>query len=75
LPTLEEAMSLMERKQKNSDLYINSVFEDNQRWIWTADLESAGRAWNVDFDGGNCNHGGVGDDEYVRAVRSGQSVL
>ncbi len=33
LPTLEEAMSLME-PQKHGDLYINPVFDQLQKWIW-----------------------------------------
>lgn len=69
LPTLEEAMSLMEREEKNGDLYIDGVFEREQRWIWTADKESAGRAWVVSFNDGVCNHGNVGFNDYVRAVR------
>jgi len=31
---------------------------------------SAGRAWNVNFDNGNCNHNDIDNDNYVRAVRS-----
>ncbi|MBV6506265.1 MAG: hypothetical protein ILNGONEN_01838 [Syntrophorhabdaceae bacterium] len=73
LPTLEDAMSLMEREKKNGDLYIDPVFDRTQRWIWTADKESAGRAWFVHFDDGYCGHYAVGstvDDGSVRAVRS-----
>jgi len=69
LPTLEEAMSLMEAK-KHGELYLDSVFDHTQQWIWTADLESAGRAWCVYFDDGYCYHYGIGLGRYVRAVRS-----
>jgi hypothetical protein len=48
LPTLEEAMSLMEPK-KHGDLYIDPQFDKTQRWIWTGDKESAGLAWVVGF--------------------------
>jgi hypothetical protein len=72
LPTLEEAMSLMEREKKNGDLYIDPVFDRTQYWIWTADTLSAEGAWCVDFDDGDCGHGDVGYSLYVRAVRSGQ---
>ncbi len=74
LPTLEEAMSLMEPK-KHGNLYIDPVFDRQQTWIWTADKESAGRAWRVYFLGGYCAHGVIGYFLYVRAVRSGQSSL
>lgn len=75
LPTLEEAMSLMEPKQLNGDFYIDSKFDETQSWIWTADTYSAGRAWSVYFSYGHCFHGGIGSSVFVRAVRSGQSVL
>ena len=69
LPTLEEAMSLMEPTQKNGDLYIDSVFDKTQRWIWTVDKESASRPWFVGFLFGDCGGGSLDDSTYVRAVR------
>ena len=68
LPTLEEAMSLMEPEKKNADLYIDPKFDRVQRWIWTADTESAAVVWVVDFYRGGCGPLYVADD-YVRAVR------
>ncbi len=73
LPTLEEAMSLMECEEKNGDLYIDPAFDKKQRWIWTADKESASDVWVVLFNYGGCDNDHVGDGNYVRAVRSGQS--
>jgi len=71
LPTLEEAMSLMERKKKNGDLYIDPVFDQKQRRIWTADQLSASRAWSVYFYGGYCYRDLVDyDNVFARAVRS-----
>ena len=69
LPTLEEAMSLME-PAKNRDLYIDAKFDAKQRWIWTSDIYSAGRTWDVDFDDGFCGLYAIGLDYSVRAVRS-----
>ena len=71
LPTLEEAMSLMEREKKSADLYIDSVFDKTQRWIWTADQKSAGVAWYVSFLAGYCRTYSV-LPSHVRAVRAGQ---
>jgi hypothetical protein len=68
LPTLEEAMSLMELSKKNGDLYIDPVFDKTQRWIWTADKFPAGVAWVVGFYGGHCLYG-LYVSRYVRAVR------
>jgi len=70
LPTLEEAMSLMEREKKDGDLYIDPVFDRTQWWIRTADLESAGRVWVVTYGYGLCHPLGLHQGTCVRAVRS-----
>jgi len=69
LPTLEEAMSLMEPQKKNGDLHIDPQFDQTQRWVWTSDRHSDGVAWVVDFDLGNCGRTVVRYDDFVRAVR------
>ncbi len=69
LPTLEEAMSLMDPVKNEDGLYIDSVFEKAQRRIWTMDKKSALRAWGVDFGGGFCHRGPVDGGYSVRAVR------
>ena len=70
LPTLEEAMSLLEQEKKNGDLYISQLFDKTQRYIWTSDIESASNVWVVDFSYGYCYDLLVGLSYYVRAVRS-----
>jgi len=73
LPTLEEAMSLMEPSKKNCDLHIDPIFDNTQRWIWTADKESYSVVWYADFGYGPCSINSVDRYiHYVRAVRSGQ---
>lgn len=74
LPTLEEAMSLMEREKRGAGLYIDPIFDQEQRWIWCADKSSASVAWVVSFSYGGCGDFdfGIGNG-YVRGVRSGQS--
>jgi hypothetical protein len=72
LPTLEEAMSLMESQKLNGDLYIVPQFDKKQRWIWTTDTYSTSVAWVVLFYYGFCGHDRFGNNYYVRAVRSGQ---
>jgi hypothetical protein len=70
LPTLEEAMSLIEPTKKNGDLYIDPVFDRTQRWIWTADkADSAGVAWVASFYHGYCGHLRVTRVYFVRVVR------
>ncbi|NIR49913.1 MAG: DUF1566 domain-containing protein [Phycisphaerae bacterium] len=69
LPTLEEAMSLVEPKKNDAGLYIDPVFDKRQNEIWTADKWSASRAWVVGFYNGSCYGTHVGYNLYVRAVR------
>ncbi len=70
LPTLEEAMSLME-PTKNESLFIDALFDRRQPWIWTSVKEGDWQAWFVDFRDGGCGQGDVdhGIPNYVRAVR------
>ena len=69
LPSLEEAMSLMEREKRSGDLYIAPVFGRTQIWIWTADKQGTGRTWVAYFNDGLCSHRGFGYVARVRAVR------
>lgn len=73
-PTLEEAMSLMKPENKKEDLYIEPVFDKEKKWIWTSDLLRGGsKAWVALFVVGSCHYELFSYDNYVRAVRSGQS--
>jgi len=73
LPTLEEAMSLME-PEASSGLYIDPKFGREQEWIWTSDINQRRWAWVAFFGLGDCYPSGVGYAR-VRAVRAGQSTL
>ncbi len=74
LPTLEEAMSLVERAKMNGGLYIDPIFDKTQRYIWTADpVAGSATVWVVYFYSGYCNPYYLLYDIYLRAVRSGQS--
>lgn len=69
LPTLEEALSLMEPRRYES-LFINSIFNPMQRHIWTSDRLNASTIWIVTFYTGDCvNYGLANVGSYVRAVR------
>lgn len=70
LPTLEEAMSLMETEKKNGNVYIDGVFDWSQSCIWTADKESSSAVWVVGFLSGGCHKAPCGHlDGHVRSVR------
>ncbi|MCP4353069.1 MAG: DUF1566 domain-containing protein [Desulfobacterales bacterium] len=69
LPTLEELASLLENK-KVDGLYIDSLFDRNQWYCWTADTRASEGAWSVSFLGGSVRWFGLDNGDYVRAVRS-----
>ena len=74
MPTLEEAMSLMEPTGKSSGIYIDPVFDNTQRWIWTSDMNNVSLAWLVNYVSGNCytypnDYFDFTSGGYVRAVR------
>lgn len=72
IPTLEEAMSLMRRRNGNGgELFLNSLFNPKQGGIWTSDLIAGGAlAWVVFFNYGSCYVNCFDLDNYVLAVRS-----
>ncbi len=70
LPTLEEAMSLMESQKADNGLYIAREFDNKQPWIWTSDKSKHPTpAWVVLFTSGYCDGTHVNFRCYVRAVR------
>jgi len=70
LPTLEEAMSLMEREELHGLLRINPLFDYLQEMIWTSDKSGDTHAWIVCFNPGICGKLKVAEGIFVRAVRS-----
>lgn len=74
LPTLEEAMSLMEPEKNKAGLYVDDRFDATQQWIWTADPVAGGSLrWVVDFRNGYCDDHYIYYSRCVRLVRSGLS--
>ncbi len=45
LPTAEEAASLLEPKQNFGDMYVDTVFDKKQPWIWTGDSYGIDATW------------------------------
>ncbi len=75
LPTLEEAMSLMEPKIYGA-LCIDQVFDRKQIVIWTANRYGLVTAWAVHFHLSTCRNQLVNlKNAHVRAVRYGQSII
>lgn len=70
LPTLEEALSLMEPKQTQNGLHISSLFDNTQYSIWTSD-GSPSLKWMVHYLSGFYAAAPIRQhpyQEYVRAV-------
>ena len=70
LPTAEEAASLLEPSKKNGNLYIDPIFSNRQKRIWTGDKFDSPRAWCVHFGSGHVSWYGSIPSHYVRPVRS-----
>jgi hypothetical protein len=68
LPTIAEAASLL--KSKNTNLFIDPVFDEQQDSIWTCDHFSSDRVWCVNFLIGYVNNYNVYYGHYSRPVRS-----
>jgi hypothetical protein len=70
LPTLEEAMSLMEPR-KNGDYYLDPVFERSAASVmWTSDAAPEGRRWVVYYYDGIASVESANFNAGVRAVRA-----
>lgn len=72
LPTVDEALSLMTREPDSNDLYIDPLFGQSQRAIWTSDCSSARGSWILDFELGYCTDSPQTTQYrfWVRAVQS-----
>jgi hypothetical protein len=70
LPSLAEAVSLLESNRKNETLYIDTVFHNKQKRIWTGNkLTGSESAWLVDFQVGTMRWLKIDEKCYVRPVR------
>lgn len=71
LPTLDEAMTLMEHAPNSAGLYIDPIFNSKQRaWMWTADRGETDSAWYVNFNYGYSRLNRIkSSSNQVRAVR------
>lgn len=76
LPTLEEAMTLMEPERIQSSKYpfwafqIDSIFDSRQEYVWTSDVYSNSFNYLVNYYWGFLSYDDIyGSGSYVRAVR------
>jgi len=69
LPTLEEALTLLEPEYFRNEVYIQPVFARKQRLIWTSD-HYLGTIYVVDYQNGLSSIRNPDEECFVRAVRS-----
>ena len=70
LPTLEELTSMMESSWGNSDLFVGSFFNRQQKHCWSSDTNGPERAWKANFQLGYIIDNFIERRNSVRAVRS-----
>ena len=72
LPTMDELLSLMEPAKQSDGLFIDPIFDRQQRWCWSSDKRAGGGVWLVLFSNGNVNWSYESYGSIVRLVRRGQ---
>ena len=70
LPTLDELSSLLESAWTGDNLFIDPIFDVNQKTCWSSDFDGPERAWKANFRMGFVINTPRGFKNYVRAVRS-----
>ena len=71
IPTLDELMSLMEKKK--NILHISELFSSKQRWCWSSDkYDNFSNRWSVGFNYGKVAYNSQEQGSFVRAVRCNQ---
>ena len=68
LPTVDELASLLEPEEKSGELFIDPIFDNQQKWCWSSDRRPSGGSWDVSFSSGNVGPVNTDNSNYVRAV-------
>lgn len=53
LPTVEEILTLLEDRKQENGLFLNLLFDNRQKIVWTADMKNATQAWAMFFASGH----------------------
>jgi hypothetical protein len=64
----------MENSWRDGELYLEPVFERDQKECWSCDTKGLGRAWKANFHLGHTMDAPVDFEMWARAVRS-QPIL
>ncbi len=68
LPTLPEALALLESEKKNANLAVSPLFDATQKDIWTSTKSEEGNCWTVSFVDALYQHTPAHSTRSVRAV-------
>lgn len=74
LPTIEELASLVESSWKGGKMFLDPVFGNSHKSIWSADPNGPGKAWKANFHLGFVIDTHTDERNAVRAVRSRKSA-
>lgn len=69
MPTVEEAASLLKKREINMDLFLDNSFSNLQNSIWTCDYNGIYDAWRANFKNGNISLKSTDCKSYIRPVR------
>ncbi len=70
LPTAEEAASLLEPEEKYGGLFVDTVFDKKQTWLWTGDNYKSDSVWVVSTCFGSVFWSNYSTYYSIRPVRS-----
>ena len=70
LPTAEEAASLLEPEEKYGGLFVNTVFDKKQTWLWTGDNYQSDSVWVISTCFGSVFWSNFNTYYSIRPVRS-----
>jgi len=70
LPTVDELLTLLSPPRIEEDYCLETVFDRDKKWLWSADRRSAVAAWIVSADLGYVDRQDFTCPAYVRAVSS-----
>jgi hypothetical protein len=70
LPTVEEAASLLESEEKYGGIYVDTVFDKKQTWLWTGDNYHSDAVWVISTCFGSVFWSNYSTYYSIRPVRS-----
>jgi serine/threonine-protein kinase len=70
LPTVDELLSLVRKSPRGRDYCLESVFDPDQKWLWSSDRNTFITAWYVNLQLGFAGYNDFDSRYHVKAVAS-----